>query len=745
MSTVRTDLLALDAGTLAALANRGLVKRATKELDAGVVPELSVAPDSTLTGRFPDGTATSLPPGGSLDTGSCACGAAGVCRHRIGLVLAYQRQRNDAAATGTAPAGPAPADAAPAAPGTAPEPSAEVPARASAPAAPAPAPAPAPDWSPGALDDRALIAAVGARALATARRMAERGFTARLHRPSAVAAPSTGPAGSAEGGVPAGGTGPVGATTDDRAVRAELPTCTVRFPVPGELGYAITEAAADRRGEMVALAVLAFRAADERGLRGPYVQLDVGGPHRDGRDRRGEQELAAAVGLADELLREGVTHAGPVFTGALRRGRDGLAAAALHWPAGAMAEVVEQLDDHAARGAAYRAERLALLLGELYARDRAAGSGDTAVRGEVLGFREAGETPLRRVRLTSLGCRVRGSGERRTAEVYLAHADAGVVLTLRREWEVAQDAPTGTTGSALAGRRLLGSTLRSLAAANLVSENASRTAGRTVLIGRGRVAGTSVTPVGASWADLPEPLLVRDFAAHAARLDALPPRLIRPRVTAEAVHVVEIAGVEQVGYHPGEQRLHATVRDAAGVTATVSAAYDPVCPGALDALAGALGAGGSPGTGGADGVSHLSAVVRRSGGGLVLEPIAVLTGTGVLVPDLAPGEGTSVLAGAATPAPDPIGGALDDALAALADAAHRGLRHLDRPALTRLDDAATGLERVGLSATGALLRSFLAAHRTGGAAGSTTAWADAQIRLTVSAELHRRGGGALPS
>lgn len=39
----------------------------------------------------PDGTGTALPPVGGLDAATCTCAAPGVCRHRIGLVLAYRQ------------------------------------------------------------------------------------------------------------------------------------------------------------------------------------------------------------------------------------------------------------------------------------------------------------------------------------------------------------------------------------------------------------------------------------------------------------------------------------------------------------------------------------------------------------------------------------------------------------------------------------------------------------------------------
>ena len=73
----RADLLALTPDTLAALANRGLVKRAAKELESSAGPEVDRAADGTVSGRHPDGTLTELPPGLGLDAARCSCGAAG--------------------------------------------------------------------------------------------------------------------------------------------------------------------------------------------------------------------------------------------------------------------------------------------------------------------------------------------------------------------------------------------------------------------------------------------------------------------------------------------------------------------------------------------------------------------------------------------------------------------------------------------------------------------------------------------
>lgn len=172
-----------------------------------------------------------------------------------------------------------------------------------------------------------------------------------------------------------------------------------------------------------------------------------------------------------------MAHAGPVLRGALARAGDALAAGSLHWPAGAVAELTGQLAAYADRTAHYRPELVAALLAEVHARRRAA-----AVPG-ALGTREAGDTPLRRVRLTSLGCRVRGTAEALVAEVYFAHPGAGAVLVLRREWTAADGQEL--TGHRLATRRVLSTSLSALATGSLVSESLRRTASRSLTIARG--------------------------------------------------------------------------------------------------------------------------------------------------------------------------------------------------------------------------------------------------------------------
>ncbi|NER84461.1 MAG: hypothetical protein F6K42_34025, partial [Leptolyngbya sp. SIO1D8] len=79
----RPQLLALDDEALAIAASKGLVRRAQKELQKGVVPQLQHSAESLVWDV--DGFTVTLPPAGFLEA-HCTCPAANVCRH---LLVAY--------------------------------------------------------------------------------------------------------------------------------------------------------------------------------------------------------------------------------------------------------------------------------------------------------------------------------------------------------------------------------------------------------------------------------------------------------------------------------------------------------------------------------------------------------------------------------------------------------------------------------------------------------------------------------
>ena len=645
---MRADLLALTADTLAELTNRGLVKRATREIERES-PALTEDPDGTVHATLADGTATTLPPGG-LDGAKCGCGAPGVCRHAVGLVLAYQRLT-------TAPEAP-------------PVPEKDE-----------------PGWSPGQFSDAELTARIGERMMTAARRAERAGYVARVHRER----------------------------PGDPVPTVELPTATVRFLVPENLGFARTDAVAGVRDDVLALAVWAFRVADAEAPGAADVQVQVGGGDAAGP----APGLERAVALAGLVLREGAIHLGAGIGAEVTSVRRGLEAARMRWPLLAVDDLVAQLDAYRERSARYLPEALADHVAELFARHRTVSRGGASLASRVLGTDEASETPLRRARLDGLGARVSAAGEERVVDVYLAHADSASVLVLRRPYA------TEDPGPRLAERRVAGVTIGALASGAVVTESAARSASRTIRLGTRRLSRTEAMASRGSWEHLPRALVAADLSVLAAELDALPPRPVRARVEAELVRVIPIAEVVSISYAPGAQRLDAVIADGAGTLATVSATHAACAPGRLDAVAAALDGG----------VRYVAGSVRRGGGGLVVDPVGFAVEDGVQVPDLTPAAHGAGPADRPDPTADPLGHALDEALALLSEIAHRGLQHTPPTMPSRLRQSATQLARVGLhrSAQAVTAVSALLGPDPGDAA--VEAWVDAYLRVSTSAEL----------
>lgn len=90
MNSLRPELLELTPQALTALSNAGFVKRSLKELENGNVPEISHE-NGALIATFSDGVRTQLANGQAPKEAQCSCGASGMCRHRVMLVLSYQR------------------------------------------------------------------------------------------------------------------------------------------------------------------------------------------------------------------------------------------------------------------------------------------------------------------------------------------------------------------------------------------------------------------------------------------------------------------------------------------------------------------------------------------------------------------------------------------------------------------------------------------------------------------------------
>jgi len=653
---MRADLLALTPDAVAALANRGLVKRAQRELDRGDGPTLVEEPDGTVLGTFADGVVARLPVGVPLVEAPCSCGAPAACRHKVATALAYRpwaESRAPAEETTEADLGAEQA------------------------------------WSPAGFEDEALRAALGKRVFDGARRARSRGVVVELRH------------------------GPPPA--------AILPSCTVRFLVPRDLGYALCDCEVANHCVHLALAVWAFRESDRDRV------VELRGEAHAGVD---DGPLTPARALARELLETGVAGASPALGQRFAVAREALATARQAWPTLLLEDLEATLAAYRARSARYERAAAASLLVELEARARAASADAELPAGHVLGTGEALETRLDLLRLVSLGARVDGGPGWRRARVLLCDPSSAMVLVLERAWtfEARDDFPTG---AGLASRSLGGGLrLGALAHGQVVSRAVRRRANRALVFGSRAGGATSVTPQTGAWEDLPEPIRVDGAAAVAAAHAARPPRLLRPRVLAEDVHVLPVAEVLAISWDPAAQTLTADVSDGEAIYHVVRA-YRAAAPAALDAIAVALsGAHGPP--------RFVAGEVRRHLGRVEVDPSAIACDR-VIVPDLWDGEAVVVPTAPSRGVEGHPEGAVATAAGLLEDAAHGGLRALSAGWSARLRESAAALDEVGLATTGEALATVASAvdeARVSGAGwpAACDAWLAAALRVALLRE-----------
>ncbi|MEV6276147.1 hypothetical protein [Nocardia sp. NPDC051832] len=508
------------------------------------------------------------------------------------------------------------------------------------------------------------------------------------------------------------------ATAGDPVPSVELASVTVRFLVPRDLGYARADAARGARADAIALAVWAFQVADSVDRGAESVEVTVGAA------ADGVAAVTAAgsvLGPLGDLLADGVVHSGGQLPAIFAAAQRDLDRAGARWPHDALGDLLDQLAAYTARSARHDPLHTAALVAELVARHRASRRDWVP----ALGTEEPAQTPLRHLRLTGLGAQVRGDAESRSVEVYLAHTEARIVLTLPHTITATdgQELPDATV---LGARRTGPARLAEYAAGNVVTESATRSANRTVRLANNRIARTSVLPSAGNWENLPPELLIGDLTAESARLATLPPALIRPRVRGESVRALVVDSVEDVHYLPAEQRLLARLH---GPVGSVLAHYthSTAAAGAIDALTQAFSGIHGP-------IRYIAGPLERHAGQLTVTPTAVVAGTTVIVPAFAQAT-TLETPTSPLPQPDPLSAALTSALSCTAELIHRGTRHLPPSWSTRAAESAATLRRAGFTTAATSLDALRAAISPDSPPLPTLAtWADTHLRLLLTAE-----------
>lgn len=623
----RADLLALTADDLASVVNRGVVKRAERELAAGE-PTFRVedVEGGELAVHWSDGIVCRFPAGGSLHEAVCSSGVLGVTRHVVRSVFAYQQ--HCAAGPPNGPSAPSlPAPSAPIPPASAAVPSVaaqEAPVEPQPPLAGGSSPSPAGEslppgasstsasseaddaaakipptparvgyaaaaWNPGDFSDADLAARFRSAAVEKARKRFEAGTLVELVR----------------------GAKPTARFLDE--------PCTLRFLVPRDLRYLAADCAEAAVPTFAMLAVWAFRLLPATEVAGvvSIQQAELPTPSallQETEERLGE---LAASGFA------GASLAWPQFWGRLE---EGLRDAGLVWPAELAADLLEQFNMYTARDARFDPAEAVDLVGELLARVRAIAGKTTAVpQLLVRGSRNDRAAELAGGRLIGLGLGVRTGRRTTTLSAFVQDADSGAVAAVERSFADPPEengvAPPPKKFAELADTVLFrGTSLGGLASSQLLLKNGKRTPSGRLILPR-TAASLTTNPQTFAWEQLKPPAAVESFAQLAARLETLPPSYLRPRRVTENLHVCAVAAVEEASFDAGSQRLSAVLRDADGGLAELVHPYHARGASGFEALASALEH--RPGE-----VRFVCGRVTKSGKRLVVQPVCLVLDDG---------------------------------------------------------------------------------------------------------------------
>jgi hypothetical protein len=654
----RQDLLELTPAALMALANPGFVKRAQKDLAAGVAPALDIDASGTVTATYDDGCIARLPVGCTLRDAQCSCTASAMCRHRVTLVLAWQAS--------AAAAAPSPANHADAA---------------------VPVAAPAASWSPAQFDLPALAAALPPGVMDQAERL-------RQDAPVITVHPWAG---------------------EDSPPSAQLPMCSVRFFARGSIAHARCDCRQGGNCAHVVLAVLAFAQAERLGpLQAPHtLQLrsaDTASDAASGWDAAAQALHADIDALLLSLWLDGGAQPLIAVAARIQALRTRAQMQGWCWIDDALAELRHLLQARQARSTRFAPLALLDLVVGLWARLQSAAqlacqAAPALPAAQVLGIGVNGEVALDRLRLVSLGATLWRDEREEGASVLWADPDTQSVTVMARQWPLEAQAPAH-----IGERRVAGHPLRQLAASQVITQRATRSANGTINVAAQR-QHTGLLPLSPrAWDELGAPLRHPDPAALAAHLARQPPAFTQPRVAAAGIaggapaafHVVQVDALQTayVGWDPVTQTLHAELvaRDGQGTGLQLLHPHRAAAPDAVDVLARVL-------DGHYGALRAVAGNVHLQGGALVMQPTALLTDTQAVVPQVhppvAPLPVPAIAAAGSTP--------LLDTLEQLALLLQQGLRHQHGGGWERVQEQAHRLHLAGYRQAAAQLRELHAA------------------------------------
>ncbi|MFU2171407.1 SWIM zinc finger family protein [Klebsiella grimontii] len=504
MMPLRPELLELTPQALTALSNAGFVKRAQKELDNGNIPALEQDEAGTLTAVFRDGTRTRLEKDRALKESSCTCGASGMCRHRVMLILSYQR----ANAGHAAPEG---------------EPNADE------------------RWHPGLWQEE--LATLPESILKRAQQLADKGLTVELFcRPNETPSAKL-------------------PMSDVRFYSRS----SIRFArcdcIEGSLCehialavQAFTDAEAQQPGFTHLVWQTRSRRVAARG--GPFATPE------------GEACRQSLRQLSQLLWQNGVSQPPISFEAAFTRAQRAAHAANWRWVIGALAELREGVDACQQRASHYVPEQLLAQLAGLNARlesaDRMAQLADAGQTPPlpwrtVVGQGIAGEAQLDHLRLISLGMRGWQDNQQYGLRLWFSDPDTGSILHLSHRWPLAERAQ-----NPLWQRRLFTFQAGILAGGQIITRSARRTAGGELLLGARQRLSSSLPLTEDAWLLLSAPLRQPGAAALREYLRQRPPAWVRPLNQVDNLFILPVEACLAVGWDAARQTLDAQVLSGVG-------------------------------------------------------------------------------------------------------------------------------------------------------------------------------------
>jgi len=666
----RPDLLELTPAALTALANVGLVKRAQKEVAAGLLPDITQAADGSISAQFADGTMTRLPPGRALQEADCTCPASGMCRHRVMLVLAYQQQAQQDTASSAEPQ----------------EDSA---------------------WNPAHFDDAQLTACLAPKTLERAAQLAAAGPLIGLTPWRSASQPPTArlPLCSVrffsrhalaharcdckEGGACEHVALALWAFRQAPDLPPDAPEYTLALAPQGSNHRAtaqpLTSAAAQEARNQLHALLLA-------------LWLD------------GSSQPVLALSARIAALRAQVQ------------------ALDWNWVDDALEELHLLLQAQHARSSRFEPQRLLSVVSELWARLHAAAHVQTLAAAtppprhaqQILGMGVSGEVALDHLRLVSLGAVVWADKDREGIDILLADPDSQSINVLERDWLRAQG---DSAAPAWSRRRIAGVGLPLFACGQIVTKVATRRANGRIDIKATSTRQTSVLPLSPSaWDSLQAPLRQHSVHALMAQLRQHLPDFALPRQAANgaatgaqgALHILTGHPLQPHACHwdAATQTLHAAIHTSApdDPPLHLRLPHHSHTPAAVDALARAL-----DGQSGA--LYAIAGVTWLAGGCVHMQPIALLTEQRALALHLeATAPHALPLTVTASAPPSPSSQAVQQTFSLLAQWLRQGLRPQGGALAARMQSQSHILQQAGLPRCAALLQTGIAALHSSEAA-----------------------------